>query len=70
MVVWKGCEDLTADEKATVSAIAGLTGAATGAAVGDNMADEAQRYQAAYSAVNNHFKISKTIKKWIIWALL
>ncbi|MCO6522533.1 MAG: VENN motif pre-toxin domain-containing protein [Snodgrassella sp.] len=66
----KNPADLTADEKATVSAIAGLTGAATGAAVGGNMADEAQRYQAAYSAVNNHFKISKTIKKWIIWALL
>ncbi|WP_202806096.1 VENN motif pre-toxin domain-containing protein, partial [Snodgrassella communis] len=66
----KDAKDLTADEKATVSAIAGLTGAATGVAVGGSMADVAQGYQAAYSAVNNHFEISKTIKKWIIWILL
>jgi hypothetical protein len=66
----KNPADLTADEKAIISAIAGLTGAATGVTVGGSMADVAQGYQAAYSAVNNHFEISKTIKKWIIWILL
>ncbi|WP_239351819.1 hemagglutinin repeat-containing protein [Snodgrassella communis] len=51
----KDAKDLTADEKATVSAIAGLTGAATGAAVGGSMADVAQGNQAGHTAVENNW---------------
>ncbi|PIT23114.1 hypothetical protein BGI35_01795 [Snodgrassella communis] len=50
----KNAKDLTADEKATVSAIAGLTGAATGVAVGGSMADVAQGNQAGHTAVDNN----------------
>ncbi|WP_218966007.1 VENN motif pre-toxin domain-containing protein, partial [Snodgrassella communis] len=50
----KDAKDLTADEKATVSAIAGLTGAATGVAVGGSMADVAQGNQAGHTAVDNN----------------
>ncbi|PCL19813.1 hypothetical protein CPT77_11080, partial [Snodgrassella alvi] len=47
-------KDLTADEKATVSSIIGLAGAATGAAVGSSMADVAQGNQAGHTAVDNN----------------
>ncbi|WP_218966022.1 VENN motif pre-toxin domain-containing protein, partial [Snodgrassella communis] len=50
----KDAKDLTADEKATVSAIAGLTGAATGAVVSGSMADVAQGNQAGHTAVDNN----------------
>ncbi|WP_218966923.1 VENN motif pre-toxin domain-containing protein, partial [Snodgrassella communis] len=50
----KDAKDLTADEKATVSAIAGLTGAATGVAIGGSMADVAQGNQAGHTAVDNN----------------
>ncbi|PIT09517.1 hypothetical protein BGI40_11295 [Snodgrassella communis] len=50
----KDAKDLTADEKATVSAIAGLAGAATGVAVGGSMADVAQGNQAGHTAVDNN----------------
>ncbi|WP_239423805.1 VENN motif pre-toxin domain-containing protein [Snodgrassella communis] len=50
----KNPADLTADEKATVSAIAGLTGAATEVAVGGSMADMAQGNQAGHTAVDNN----------------
>jgi hypothetical protein len=50
----KNAKDLTADEKATVSAIAGLAGAATGVAVGGSMADVAQGNQAGHTAVDNN----------------
>jgi hypothetical protein len=49
----KDAKDLTAEEKATVSAIAGLAGAATGAVVGGSMADVAQDNQAGHMAVDN-----------------
>jgi hypothetical protein len=58
----KDAKDLTADEKATVSAIAGLAGAATGVAVGGSMADVAQGNQAGHTAVNNNFEMPKVIK--------
>jgi hypothetical protein len=51
----KDAKDLTADEKATVSAIAGLAGAATGAVVGGSMADVAQGNQAGHTAVDNNW---------------
>jgi hypothetical protein len=51
----KNPADLTADEKATVSAIAGLTGAATGAVIGGSMADVAQGNQAGHTAVDNNW---------------
>lgn len=47
-------KDLTAGEKATVSAISGLAGAATGAVAGGGMADVAQGNQAASTAVDNN----------------
>ncbi|WP_370386819.1 VENN motif pre-toxin domain-containing protein [Snodgrassella alvi] len=47
-------KDLTAEEKATVSAISGLAGAATGAVAGGSMADAAQGNQAAHTAVDNN----------------
>ncbi|WP_257379958.1 VENN motif pre-toxin domain-containing protein, partial [Snodgrassella communis] len=50
----KDAKDLTADEKATISAIAGLTGAATGVTVGGSMADVAQGNQAGHTAVDNN----------------
>jgi hypothetical protein len=50
----KDAKDLTAEEKATVSAIAGLAGAATGAVVGGSMADVAQGNQAGHTAVDNN----------------
>ena len=50
----KESKDLTADEKATVSSIIGLAGAATGAAVGGSMADVAQGNQAGHTAVDNN----------------
>ena len=50
----KESKDLTADEKATVSSIIGLAGAATGAAVGSSMADVAQGNQAGHTAVDNN----------------
>jgi hypothetical protein len=50
----KEAKDLTAEEKATVSAIAGLAGAATGAIVGGSMADVAQGNQAGHTAVDNN----------------
>ncbi|PIT21494.1 hypothetical protein BGI36_04925 [Snodgrassella communis] len=54
----KNPADLTADEKATVSAIARLTGAATGVAVGGSMADVAQGNQAGHTAVDNNALIN------------
>ncbi|NUE67755.1 VENN motif pre-toxin domain-containing protein [Snodgrassella sp. ESL0253] len=54
----KDAKDLTADEKATVSAIAGLTGAATGAVIGGSMADVAQGNQAGHTAVENNALIN------------
>ncbi|WP_037492408.1 VENN motif pre-toxin domain-containing protein, partial [Snodgrassella communis] len=51
---------LTADEKATVSAIAGLTGAATGVAIGGSMADVAQGNQAGHTAVDNNELVQRT----------
>ncbi|PIT52078.1 hypothetical protein BHC44_07465 [Snodgrassella alvi] len=50
----KDAKDLTADEKATVSAIAGFAGAATGAVIGGSMADVAQGNQAGHTAVDNN----------------
>jgi hypothetical protein len=50
----KEAKDLTAEEKATVSAIAGLAGAATGAVIGGSMADVAQGNQAGHTAVDNN----------------
>jgi filamentous hemagglutinin len=50
----KDAKDLTADEKATVSAIAGFAGTATGAVVGGSMADVAQGNQAGHTAVDNN----------------
>ncbi|WP_369608578.1 VENN motif pre-toxin domain-containing protein [Snodgrassella alvi] len=47
-------KNLTAEEKATVSAISGLAGAATGAVAGGSMADAAQGNQAAHAAVDNN----------------
>ena len=61
----KNPADLTADEKATVSAIAGLTGAATGAAVGDSMADVAQGNQAGHVAVDNNTEFGDKIRSYI-----
>ncbi|WP_180298185.1 VENN motif pre-toxin domain-containing protein, partial [Snodgrassella communis] len=56
----KDAKDLTADEKATVSAIAGLAGAATGVAVGGSMADVAQGNQAGHTAVDNNELVQRT----------
>ncbi|WP_239348949.1 VENN motif pre-toxin domain-containing protein [Snodgrassella communis] len=56
----KNPADLTADEKATVSAIAGLTGAATGVTVGGSMADVAQGNQAGHTAVDNNELVQRT----------
>ncbi|PIT52086.1 hypothetical protein BHC44_07505 [Snodgrassella alvi] len=50
----KDAKDLTADEKATISAIAGLAVAATGAVIGGSMADVAQGNQAGHTAVDNN----------------
>ncbi|MCO6516915.1 MAG: VENN motif pre-toxin domain-containing protein, partial [Snodgrassella sp.] len=61
----KNPADLTADEKATVSAIAGLTGAATGVAVGDSMADVAQGNQAGHVAVDNNTEFGDKIRSYI-----
>ncbi|WP_239351823.1 VENN motif pre-toxin domain-containing protein [Snodgrassella communis] len=61
----KDAKDLTADEKATVSAIAGLTGAATGAAVGGSMADVAQGNQAGHIAVDNNTEFGDKIREYI-----
>ncbi|MCO6514799.1 MAG: VENN motif pre-toxin domain-containing protein [Snodgrassella sp.] len=60
----KDAKDLTADEKATVSAIAGLTGAATGVAVGGSMADVAQGNQAGHTAVDNNYLTAKDWKNY------
>ncbi len=57
--------DLTADEKATISAIAGLTGAATGATVGGSMADVAQGNQAGHIAVDNNTVLGDKIRSLI-----
>ncbi|PIT21923.1 hypothetical protein BGI36_04870 [Snodgrassella communis] len=61
----KNPADLTADEKATVSAIAGLTGAATGVAVGGSMADVAQGDQAGHVAVDNNTVLGDKIREYI-----
>ncbi|PIT48508.1 hypothetical protein BHC46_04650 [Snodgrassella alvi] len=61
----KNPADLTADEKATVSAIAGLTGAATGVAVGGSMADVAQGNQAGHVAVDNNTVLGDKIREYI-----
>lgn len=42
MPVWQKSSGLTADEKATMSALADLTGSVTKATVSGNMADMAQ----------------------------
>jgi hypothetical protein len=55
----KEAKDLTAEEKATVSAIAGLAGAATGAVIGGSMADVAQGNQAGHTAVDNNYLTAK-----------
>lgn len=53
MAVWQEVKRyLTADEKATVSSIIGLAGAATEAAVGGSMADVAQRNQVGHTAID------------------
>ena len=57
--------DLTADEKATISAIAGLTGAATGATVGGSMADVVQGNQAGQIAVDNNTVLGDKIRSLI-----
>lgn len=57
--------DLTADEKATISAIADLTGAATGAAVGGSMADVVQGNQAGHIAVDNNTVLGDKIRSLI-----
>ena len=61
----KNPADLTADEKATVSAIAGLTGAATGVAIGGSMADVAQGNQAGHVAVDNNTEFGDKIREYI-----
>ncbi|WP_337587915.1 VENN motif pre-toxin domain-containing protein, partial [Snodgrassella communis] len=61
----KNPADLTADEKATVSAIAGLTGAATGVTVGGSMADVAQGDQAGHIAVDNNTEFGDKIREYI-----
>ncbi|WP_239375360.1 VENN motif pre-toxin domain-containing protein [Snodgrassella gandavensis] len=61
----KNPADLTADEKATVSAIAGLAGAATGVAVGGSMADVAQGDQAGHIAVDNNTVFGDKIRSYI-----
>ncbi|PIT12125.1 hypothetical protein BGI40_08150 [Snodgrassella communis] len=61
----KNPADLTADEKATVSAIAGLTGAATGVTVGGSMADVAQGDQAGHIAVDNNTVLGDKIREYI-----
>ncbi|WP_239423807.1 VENN motif pre-toxin domain-containing protein [Snodgrassella communis] len=61
----KNPADLTADEKATISAIAGLTGAATGVAVGGSMADVAQGDQAGHIAVDNNTEFGDKIREYI-----
>ncbi|WP_180296026.1 VENN motif pre-toxin domain-containing protein, partial [Snodgrassella communis] len=61
----KDAKDLTADEKATVSAIAGLTGAATGVTVGGSMADVAQGDQAGHIAVDNNTVLGDKIREYI-----
>ncbi|WP_237749344.1 VENN motif pre-toxin domain-containing protein [Snodgrassella communis] len=68
----KNPADLTADEKATISAIAGLTGVATGVAVGGSMADVAQGNQAGHTAVDNNRLIvtgEKAAKKRYLYLL-
>ncbi|WP_239375216.1 VENN motif pre-toxin domain-containing protein [Snodgrassella gandavensis] len=50
----KNPADLTAAEKSTISAIAGLVGSTAGAAVGGSMADVAQGNQAGHAAVDNN----------------
>jgi hypothetical protein len=61
----KNPADLTADEKATISAIAGLTGAATGVTVGGSMADVAQGDQAGHIAVDNNTEFGDKIREYI-----
>lgn len=61
----KDAKDLTADEKATVSAIAGLAGAATGAAIGGSMADVVQGNQAGHIAVDNNTVLGDKIRSLI-----
>ena len=61
----KDAKDLTADEKATVSAIAGLAGAATGAAIGGSMTDVAQGNQAGHIAVDNNTVLGDKIRSLI-----
>ena len=57
--------DLTADEKATISAIADLIGAATGATVGGSMADVPQGNQAGHIAVDNNTVLGDKIRSLI-----
>ncbi|PIT52080.1 hypothetical protein BHC44_07475 [Snodgrassella alvi] len=54
----KNPADLTAAEKSTISAIAGLVGSTAGAAVGGSMADVAQGNQAGHTAVDNNALIN------------
>jgi hypothetical protein len=61
----KNPADLTADEKATISAIAGLTGAATGVTVGGSMADVAQGNQVGHIAVDNNTVLGDKIREYI-----
>ena len=65
MAMWQKPLDLTADEKATISAIAGLVGAATGATVGGSMADVPQGNQAGHIAVDNNTVLGDKIRSLI-----
>lgn len=56
---------LTADEKATISAIADLTGSVTKATVSGNMADVAQGNQAGNIAVDNNAVLVDKIRNLI-----
>ncbi|WP_371688008.1 VENN motif pre-toxin domain-containing protein [Snodgrassella alvi] len=57
--------DLTADEKSTVSAIAGMAGTVTGVAAGGNMAGIDQGNQAAHTAVDNNTIFGDKIREYI-----
>ena len=61
----KNPSDLTADEKSTVSAIAGMAGTVTGVAAGENIADIAQGNQAAHTAVDNNTIFGDKIREYI-----
>ncbi|WP_174829278.1 VENN motif pre-toxin domain-containing protein [Snodgrassella sp. ESL0253] len=60
----KNPADLTAAEKSTISAIAGLVGSTAGAAVGGSMADVAQGNQAVHTAVDNNYLTAKDWKNY------